>query len=47
MVDSLDAQTALVRAEYDYYRALYDREIALAAVQRALGDGMPEEGGSR
>jgi outer membrane protein len=36
--DVIDAQTALLRAESDYYQALYDREIALASLRKAMGE---------
>jgi outer membrane protein TolC len=49
----IDAQTALLRAESDYYQALYDREIALASLRKAMGEYPPniernenERGGS-
>jgi outer membrane protein len=35
--DVLDAQTALVGAEGNLYRALYDYNIALAKIERAMG----------
>lgn len=47
MTDNLDAQTVLLRAEYDYYRALFDRETAYAAMKKALGEDVSEEGVSR
>ncbi len=34
----IDAQTALLRADSDYYQALYDREIALASLRKAMGE---------
>jgi outer membrane protein len=34
----IDAQTALLRSENDYYQALYDREIALASLRKAVGE---------
>jgi len=43
--DVIDAQTALLRAERDYYQAMFDREIAIVALQRATGDtGISKEG---
>jgi outer membrane protein len=36
--DVLDAQTALLRAETDYYQALYDRAIAEALLRKAVGE---------
>ena len=36
--DVIDAQTALLRAESDHYQALYDREIALASLRKAMGE---------
>ncbi|MEW6116281.1 MAG: TolC family protein [Nitrospirota bacterium] len=36
--DVIDAQTALLRAETDYYQALYDKDIAVAALQKAMGE---------
>ncbi len=36
--DVIDAQTAALRAESDYYQALYDREIALASLRKAMGE---------
>ena len=35
--DVLDAQTALLRAETDYYQAAYDRETSLASLRKAMG----------
>ncbi len=39
--DVIDAQTALLRAESDYYQALYDREVALASLRKAMGEYPP------
>lgn len=39
--DVIDAQTALLRAETDYYQALYDKTIAVAAIFRATGQEWP------
>ncbi len=36
--DVIDAQSALLRAETDYYQALFDRELALASLKRAIGE---------
>ncbi|OPX96671.1 MAG: Outer membrane protein TolC precursor [Syntrophorhabdus sp. PtaB.Bin006] len=36
--DYLDAQTACLRAETDYYQALYDRETAFAFLRKATGE---------
>ena len=36
--DVIDSRTALLRAESDYYQALYDREIALASLRKAMGE---------
>jgi outer membrane protein len=36
--DVIDAQTALLRTESDYYQALYDREIAFASLRKAMGE---------
>lgn len=35
--DVIDAQTALLRAEADYYQAGYDRETAFALLRKAMG----------
>ena len=35
--DVIDAQTALLRAETDYYQAGYDRETSLAGLRKAMG----------
>ncbi len=40
--DLIDAQTALLRAETEYYQALYDKAIARAALRRAVGDDTVE-----
>ncbi len=37
-MDVIDAQTALLRAETDYYQALFDRETALAYLKKAVGE---------
>ena len=39
--DYLDAQTAYLRAETDYYQALYDRETAFAFLRKAVGEHWP------
>jgi outer membrane protein len=36
--DVIDAQTALLRAETDYYQAVFDNNIALASLRKAIGD---------
>jgi len=36
--DVIDAQSALLRAETDYYQALFGRELALASLKRAIGE---------
>ncbi|OPY64659.1 MAG: Outer membrane protein TolC precursor [Syntrophorhabdus sp. PtaU1.Bin050] len=36
--DYLDAQTAYLRAETDYFQALYDRETAFAFLRKAVGE---------
>lgn len=41
--DVIDAQTALLRAETDYYQALYDKETAIAALVRAIGGNVQTE----
>ena len=41
----IDAQTALLRSENDYYQALYDREIALASLRKAVGEYPAGAGG--
>jgi outer membrane protein len=38
ITDLLDAQTLLARARVDYYRALYDNNLAKARLDRALGN---------
>ncbi len=35
--DVIDARTASLRAQTDYYQALYDREVALSALKKATG----------
>lgn len=37
--DVIDAQTALLRAETDLCQALYDKEVALALLRKATGEG--------
>jgi outer membrane protein len=41
--DVIDAQTALLRAETDYYQAAYDREVALASLRKAMGEYPAEQ----
>lgn len=36
--DVLDAETVLLRAETDYYQALFDKATAVAALERAMGE---------
>ncbi len=36
--DVIDARTAHLRAQSDYFQAIYDREVALAALRKATGD---------
>ena len=36
--DVIDAQTALLRSETDYYQAIFDRETALAYLKKAVGE---------
>jgi outer membrane protein len=36
--DVIDAQTVLLRAETDYYQALFDRETAFAYLKKAIGE---------
>lgn len=36
--DIIDAQSVLLRAETDYYQALYDEHIAIASLRRAIGE---------
>lgn len=38
--DVVDARTNLVRIETDYYQALYDRDLAIAGVRRAVGENL-------
>jgi len=38
ITDLLDAQTLLARARLDYYRALYDHNLAKARLERAVGN---------
>ena len=37
ITEVLDAQTLLTRARVNYFRALYDHNLAKARLQRALG----------
>jgi len=41
--DVIDAQTALLRARVDYYRGVYDKHIAVAALEKAIGRGIYKE----
>lgn len=36
--DVIDAQSALLRAETDYYQAVFDNNIAVASLRKAIGD---------
>ena len=36
--DVIDARTALLRAETEYYQAIYDKEAALAYLKKAVGE---------
>jgi outer membrane protein len=36
--DVIDAQTAFLRTETDFYQALYDKEVALASMRKAMGE---------
>ena len=36
--DVIDARTALLRAETEYYQALYDKEAAVAYLKKAIGE---------
>lgn len=42
--DVIDAQTLLLRAETDYWQAVYDNNIALASLKKAVGEDKYEEG---
>jgi len=35
--DVIDAQTALLRARVEYYQGIYDKDIAIAALDKAIG----------
>lgn len=39
----IDAQTALLRAETDFYQALFDKNIAIAALRKAMGEDVYRE----
>ncbi|MFN3480912.1 MAG: TolC family protein, partial [Thermodesulfovibrionales bacterium] len=43
--DVIDAQTALLRAETDYLQAIYDRNIAIASLRKAIGEEDYKESG--
>jgi outer membrane protein len=45
--DVIDAQAALLRAETDYYQALYDKAIARAALRKAMGEDPSAQGDER
>lgn len=42
-MDVIDAQTALLRAEADYLQAIYDKNIAIASLRKAIGEDIYEE----
>ncbi len=42
--DVIDAQTALLRSESDYYQAIFDREAAIAYLKKAIGEDDYETG---
>ncbi len=39
----IDAQTALLRSETDYHQAVYDKNIAIASLKRAIGEDVHGE----
>jgi len=39
----IDAQTFLLRAETDYLQAIYDKNIAIASLRRAIGEDIYDE----
>lgn len=41
--DVIDAQTALLRAETAYHQAVYDKNIAIASLKRAIGEDVHVE----
>ncbi|MCL5024361.1 MAG: TolC family protein [Nitrospirae bacterium] len=41
--DVIDAQTALLRAEADFYQANFDKHIAVASLRRAIGEDIYKE----
>lgn len=41
--DVIDAQTFLLRAEADYLQAVYDKNIAIASLRKAIGEDVYEE----
>lgn len=41
--DVIDSQTMLLRAETDYLQAIYDKNIAIASLRRAIGEDIYEE----
>lgn len=41
--DIIDAQTSLLRAEADYLQAIYDKNIAVASLRKAIGQDIYEE----
>lgn len=45
--DVIDAQTALLRVETDFYQANFDKHIAVASLRRATGEDIYKEGVSQ
>lgn len=41
--DVIDSQTMLLRAETDYLQAIYDKNIAIASLRRAISEDIYEE----
>ncbi len=41
--DVIDAQTALLRARVEYYQGIYDKEIAVASLEKAIGKDIYKE----
>ncbi|GBD96324.1 MAG TPA: TolC family protein [Nitrospirae bacterium] len=41
--DVIDAQTALLRAGVEYYQGIYDKDIAVAALEKAIGKDIYKE----
>jgi outer membrane protein len=38
--DVIDARTAMLRAETDYYQAVYDKRMAIVSLRKAVGDDL-------